>query len=93
MYFWQYWVFVAMRRASVVVALGGYSSLWWLLLLQSTGCRHAGFSSCGAWAQLPCGMWDLPRPVIKLVSPALTGGFSTTGPPGKSLKIKFLTWP
>ena len=26
-------------------------SLWWLLLLQSTGCRSAGFSSCGTWAQ------------------------------------------
>ena len=23
----------------------------WLLLLQSTGSRHAGFSSCGTWAQ------------------------------------------
>ena len=26
-------------------------SLWWLLLLQSTGSRHTGFSSCGMWAQ------------------------------------------
>ena len=25
-------------------------SLQWLLLLQSTGSRHAGFSSCGTWA-------------------------------------------
>ena len=25
--------------------------LWWLLLLQSTGSRHAGFSSCSTWAQ------------------------------------------
>ena len=30
------------------------------------------------------GMWDLPGPGIKLVSPALAGGFWTTGPPGKS---------
>ena len=28
----------------------GYS-LQWLLLLQSTGSRHVGFSSCGTWAQ------------------------------------------
>ena len=28
------------------------------------------------------GMWNLPRPGIKLVSPALQGGFLTTGPPG-----------
>ena len=26
-------------------------SLEWLLLLQSTGSRHMGFSSCGTWAQ------------------------------------------
>ena len=26
-------------------------SLQWLLLLQSTGSRRAGFSSCGTWAQ------------------------------------------
>ena len=38
---------------------------------------HAGFSSCGTWAQLLCGMWDLPGPGIKPVSPALAGGFST----------------
>ena len=29
-------------------------------------------------------MWDLPRPGIKPVSPALAGGFLTTAPPGKS---------
>ena len=32
------WVFAA-SRLSPVVASGGYSSLWWLLLLQSTGSR------------------------------------------------------
>ena len=32
-------------------------------------------------------MWDLPRPGIELVSPALVGGFSITGPPGKSHNI------
>ena len=43
---------------SLVVASGGYSSLWcvgfslqYLLLLQSSGSRHAGFSSCGTQAQ------------------------------------------
>ena len=40
-------------------------------------------SSCGAWAQLLHGMWDLPRPGIELVPFALQGGFLTTGPPGK----------
>ena len=29
-------------------------------------------------------MWDLPRPGLEPVSPALAGGFLTTSPPGKS---------
>ena len=56
-------------------------------------------SSCGVWAsvvavcglsnwstpaQLLCGMWDLPGPGIKPVSPALAGRLLTTGPPGNS---------
>ena len=28
-------------------------------------------------------MWNLPGPGIELMSPALRGGFLTTGPPGK----------
>ena len=28
-------------------------------------------------------MWDLPRPELEPVSPALTGRFLTTAPPGK----------
>ena len=40
---------------------------------------------CGLSAQLLRGMWDLPRPRIKPVSPSLVGGFLTTGPAGKSL--------
>ena len=49
-YFWLLWVFVAARGLSLVEASTGFS-LQWLLLLQSTGSRHAGFSSCGVWAQ------------------------------------------
>ena len=71
-------------------------SLWWLLLLQSIGSRHKGFSSCSSqtqelglrscspWASLPSGMWNLPRPGIEPMSPALAGEFLTTGSPGKS---------
>ena len=40
-------------------------------------------SNCGARAQLLRGMWDLPRPGLEPVSPALAGRFSTTAPPGK----------
>ena len=57
-YFWLCLFFVAVLRLSLVVASGGYSSLWymgfslqWLLLLWSTGSRCLGFSSCGTWAQ------------------------------------------
>ena len=40
-------------------------------------------SSCGSQAQPLRGMWDLPRPGLEPVSPALAGRFSTTAPPGK----------
>ena len=56
-YFWLRWVFVAVRRLSLVAVSGGYSSLRcagfslrWLLLLRSTGSRCMGFSSCGSQA-------------------------------------------
>ena len=52
------WVFVAACGLSLVAVSGGYSSLQcagfllrWLLLLQSTGSRRVGFSSCSMWAQ------------------------------------------
>ena len=51
-------IFLAAYRLSLVAVSGGYSSfrcagfsLQWLLLLWSVGSRHAGFSSCGTWAQ------------------------------------------
>ena len=43
-----------------------------------------GLSSCGAWAQLLRGMWDLLRPGLEPVSPALADGFLTTATTGKS---------
>ena len=56
--FWLRWVFVAACGLTLVAASRGYSSLrcvsfslWWLLLLWSTGSRCAGFSSCGTQAQ------------------------------------------
>ena len=35
-------------------------------------------------------MWDLPRPGLEPVSPALAGRFSTTAPPGKPKKMGFI---
>ena len=53
-----FWVFVAVRRLSLVAASKSYSSLRcagfslrWLPLLWSTGSRRVGFSSCGTRAQ------------------------------------------
>ena len=58
-------------------------------------------SSCGSRAQLLRGMWDLPRPGLEPVSPALAGRFSTAVPPGKpsweffahqNLQIYYILW-
>ena len=56
--YWLCWISIAASGLSLVVASGGYSSLWcagfssqWLLLLRITGSRHTGFSSCG-WRAL-----------------------------------------
>ena len=46
-------------------------------------------SSCGSGAYLLCSMWDLPRPGLEPVSPALAGRFSTTAPPGKPNPFTF----
>ena len=69
-------------RASVVVACG----------LSSCGLRalERRLSSCGARAQLLRSPWDLPRPGLEPVSPALAGGFLATAPPGKSRCPVFL---
>ena len=73
-------VFVAARRLSLLAASEDCSSLQcmgfplpWLLLLQHTGLVTL------------CSTWDLRRPGMdRTGSPALAGGFLTTGPPGKS---------
>ena len=90
-------VYVAVRWLSLVVVSGAYSllqcecfSLQWLLLLQSTGSRRAGFSSCGTQAQLLRGMCDLFGPGLEPLSPALAGVFLTPAPPGKSPCSSFL---
>ena len=50
-------------------------------------CRLSNF---GSRAQLLRGVWHLPRPGLKPVSPALAGRFSTTVPPGKPPFLLFL---
>ena len=58
-------------------ALGSRASVVAVRRLSSCGswaleCR---LSNCGTWASLLRGMWDLPGPGLKPVSPALAGGF------------------
>ena len=89
-YFWLCWVFVSVRGLSLAVAGGGHSSsrcaglsLSRPLLLRSTGSRRAGSVIVAHGSSLLCGMWDLPRPGLEPVSPALAGRLSTAAPPGK----------
>ena len=88
-YFWLCWVFTSVRGLSLVVASGGPSSsrCVGLSLSRSLVVEHRlqtrRLSSCGSRAQVLRGMWDPPRPGLEPVSPALTGRFSTTAPPGK----------
>ena len=44
--------------------------------------EHTSLSSCGAQAQWPCSIWNLPGPGIEPTPPALAGRFPTTGPSG-----------
>ena len=66
-------LFIAVRGPLTIVAS--------LVVEHRLQTRRLG--SCGTRAQLLCGMWDLPRPGLEPVSPALAGRFSTTVPPGK----------
>ena len=69
-------------RVSIVVACG----------LSSCGSQalERRLSSCGTLAYLLHGTWDLPRPGLEPVSPALAGRFLTTAPPGKPLFWGFI---
>ena len=85
------WVLVSVRGLSLVAASGGHSLLRCtglpLTVAASLVAEHRlqtrRLSSRGSGAQLLRGMWDLPRPGLEPVSPALAGRFSITAPPGK----------
>ena len=71
-------------QASVVVAHGLSSCGSWGL--------ERRLSSCCSRAQLLRSMWDLPRPGLEPVSPALADGFLTTALPGKSAVLEVLNF-
>ena len=66
-------LFIAVRRPLTITAS----------LVTEHRLHTRRLSNCGSRAQLLRGMWDLPRPGLEPVSPALAGRFSTTAPPGK----------
>ena len=76
-------LFIAVRGPLTIAARGP------LTIAASLVAEHR-LSNCGSRAQLLRGMWDLPRPGLEPVSPALAGRFSTTAPPGKPPTKSFL---
>ena len=70
-------LFIAVHRPFTVVAS----------LIAEHRLQMRRLSSRGSRAQPLRGMWDLPRPGLEPVSPALAGRLSTTAPPGKPLFI------
>ena len=65
---------------------GGFSCYGaWALVFAAYRLNNCGswvperrLSSCGIWALLLCGFWDLPRPGMEPMSPASAGKFLTT---------------
>ena len=89
-YLWLCWVFVSCARAFsscgkrgplFIVVRGPHTIAASLVAEHKLQTRR--LRSCGSRAQLLRGMWDLPRPGLEPVSPALAGRLSTTVPPGK----------
>ena len=72
------------KRGPLFIAVRGPLTIAASLVAEH-GLQTHRLSSCGSRAQLLRGMWDLPRPGLESVSPALAGRFSTTAPPGKPL--------
>ena len=70
------------KRGPLFIAVHGPLTIAASIVVEHRLQTHR-LSNCGSRAQLLRSMWDLPRPGLKPVSPALAGRFSTTAPPGK----------
>ena len=85
---WPPWVFDAARTFSWSSEGCSPVVVYGLLLVVGSpvGARtpEDRLSSCGTWASLPSGMWNLPGPGTEPLSPASAGTLLTTGPPEKS---------
>ena len=73
-------LFIAVRRPLTIAAS----------LVVEHRLQTRRLSNCGSRAQLLHSMWDLPRPGLEPVCPALAGRLSTTAPPGKPNDSFFL---
>ena len=70
------------ERGPLLIAVRGPLTIAASLVAEHRLQTHR-LSSRGSRAQLLRGMWDLLRPGLEHVSPALAGRLSTTAPPGK----------
>ena len=70
------------KRGPLFIAMRGLLTIAASLVVEHR-LQTRRLSNCVSRAQLLRGMWDLPRPGLEPVSPALAGSFSTTAPPGK----------
>ena len=92
LFFWLRWIFAAVCQLSLVAVSWGCSRVAVLRLLTVVASLVEGALECwlsryGTQALVAHGMWDLPGPGIKPVSPALAGRFLSTGPPRKSTQV------
>ena len=83
-FFWLRWVFIGARSEQASHCCGFACCGARTLGAWASVVAARGLSSCDAQAELLCDMWDLPRPGIKPVSPALAGRFLTTAPSERS---------
>ena len=70
------------KRGPLFIAVRGPFTIAASLVAAEHRLQMRRLSNCGSRAELLRGMWDLPRPGLEPVSPALAGRFSTTPPPG-----------
>ena len=76
-----------------LVAEHGLWSMWAsVVVAHESGVMAHGLKSVGSVAVglLPLSVWNLPGSGINPVSPALAGGFLSTGPPGMNRCLPFL---
>ena len=78
------WGLLFVAVCGLLIAVASLCFRAWALGTRASVVVARRLSSCDAWAQLLRDMWDLPGPGHEPVSSALTGGFLTTAPPGKS---------